>query len=98
MNEAQHYTVIKAPHISEKSSFASMKFRQYVFRVMQDATKPMVKAAVEKLFNVKVKSVRIVNVKPRRVTFGRTLGKQKAWKKAYVSLAEGFTIETGTNA
>ena len=98
MNDAQYYAVIKAPHISEKSSYASAQHGQYVFKVVQHATKPMIKAAVEKLFNVKVTSVRVVNVKPRLVTFGRTQGTHKAWKKAYVSLAEGFSIDTGTNA
>ncbi len=92
MNELQQYTVIKAPHISEKSSYVA-SLRQYVFKVDSDATKLTIKSAVEKLFNVKVKSVRVCNVKPKKIVFGRIQGKHKGWKKAYVSLMEGHSLE-----
>ena len=63
-----------------------------MFRVVSDATKPEVKAAVESLFSVKVKSVQIANVKGKVKRFGRTMGQRKGWKKAFVCLQPGQEI------
>lgn len=93
MNAERKYQVILAPHVSEKASgIAEYKKKQIVFKVLPCATKGEVKEAVEILFKVKVDSVRVLNVKPQKKMFGRIAGTRKAWKKAYVSLQEGFDI------
>jgi large subunit ribosomal protein L23 len=63
-----------------------------VFRVAQDATKPEVKAAVELMFKVQVKSVQVANVKGKAKRFGRFEGRRRNWKKAYVCLQPGQEI------
>jgi len=84
--------VLLAPTISEKSTFVGEKNNQVVFRVVQDATKPEIKAAVELLFKVKVKGVQVSNVKGKEKRFGRFMGRRRNWKKAYVSLMPGQEI------
>ena len=84
--------VLLAPTISEKSTFVGEKHNQVVFRVVQDATKPEIKAAVELLFKVKVKGVQVTNVKGQEKRFGRVMGRHRNWKKAYVSLMPGQEI------
>jgi large subunit ribosomal protein L23 len=84
--------VIVAPQISEKSTYVADKYEQVVFKVLRDATKPEVKAAVEQLFNVQVESVQLLNVKGKNKRFGRFAGRRKDWKKAYVSLKPGQEI------
>ncbi|OGT35829.1 MAG: 50S ribosomal protein L23 [Gammaproteobacteria bacterium RIFCSPHIGHO2_12_FULL_37_14] len=86
MNQERMYKIIESSHISEKATILTQKNNQYVFRVVQDATKIEIKTAVEFLFNTKVKSVRVVNVRLKQKTFKGTTGYRKAWKKAYVSL------------
>lgn len=98
MNEQRILKILLSPLLSEKSTLANAN-NQYVFQVATDATKPEIKIAVEKLFAVKVMSVQVVNMKPKNVRFGRIEGKRKAWKKAYVRLAEGNEIDfTGAQA
>jgi large subunit ribosomal protein L23 len=91
-NEERLLNVLLAPQISEKATFVAEKNEQVIFRVVSDATKPEVKAAVEKLFNVKVDSVQISNVKGKQKRFGRFVGRRQDWKKAYVCLAAGQEI------
>jgi large subunit ribosomal protein L23 len=86
-------TVLVAPHVSEKGALAAEKNNQIVFRVLRDSTKPEIKAAVELMFEVKVDSVRVVNVAGKAKRFGGRPGRRSDWKKAYVSLAEGQTID-----
>ncbi len=69
------------------------KRNEYVFQVIDTATKPEVKDAVEYLFNTKVKSVRIVNVRRKQKCFAVFEGKRKAWKKAYVTLQADQKLE-----
>ena len=85
-------TVVLAPVVSEKSTFVADKFRQYVFRVADGATKPEIKAAVELMFKTKVDSVTVLNVHGKERRFGRTVGRRRNWKKAYVRLAAGQEI------
>ncbi len=85
-------TVVLAPVVSEKSTFVADKNRQYVFRVVDDATKPEIKAAVELMFKTKVDSVTVLNVLGKERRFGRTVGRRRNWKKAYVRLAAGQEI------
>lgn len=84
--------VLLAPQISEKATQIADKNEQVVFKVASDATKPEVKAAVELLFKVQVESVQIANVKGKVKRFGRSFGRRKDWKKAFVSLKPGQEI------
>ena len=84
--------VVLAPVVSEKSTFVADRNRQYVFRVADDATKPQIKAAVELMFKTKVEGVTVANVKGKERRFGRTIGRKRSWKKAYVRLAAGQEI------
>jgi len=86
------YSALLAPIVSEKSTMIGEKNGQYAFRVMQDATKQEVKAAVELLFKVQVDKVSILNQKGKSKRFGRTNGKRGNVRKAYVCLKEGQEI------
>ncbi len=84
--------VILAPVISEKSTFVADKHEQVIFRVIPDATKPEIKAAVELMFKVQVESVKVANVKGKEKRFGRFIGRRNTWKKAYICLKPGQEI------
>ena len=90
--------VLLAPVISEKATFIADKHEQVVFRVVQDATKPEVKAAVELLFKVQVESVQISNVHGKEKRFGRFTGRRRNWKKAYVCLKPGQELNFAQEA
>jgi large subunit ribosomal protein L23 len=85
-------TVLLAPVVSEKGTYIADKYEQVIFRVLQNATKPEVKAAVELMFKVNVESVQIANVKGKQKRFGAHQGRRRNWKKAYVSLKPGQEI------
>lgn len=93
MNQERIFKVLKAPHVSEKASMAADRNNQFVFKVAKDASKGEIKAAVETLWDVKVKDVNTLVVKGKNKRFGRSEGKRSDWKKAYVSLQEGFDID-----
>ena len=95
MNTQRLTNIIVSPRISEKATTRADLDNQHVFSVLKDATKPEVKKAVELMFDVKVKSVRLMNVQGKLTRVGRTFGKRKDWKKAYVRLQEGFDINYG---
>ena len=84
--------VLLAPQISEKATYVADKNEQVVFRVVTDATKPEIKAAVELMFKVSVDSVKVVNVMGKVKRIGRVMGRRNDWKKAYVCLAAGQEI------
>ncbi len=84
--------VLLAPVISEKATFIGDKHGQVCFRVLRDATKPEIRAAVEKLFNVEVESVQVLNVQGKIKRRGRTMGRRDHVKKAYVCLKDGQEI------
>lgn len=96
MKKVDLYKVLLAPHVSDKAYRVADQNKQIVFKVATDASKADIKKAVESLFEVKVESVTTVNVKGKARNFGRIQGKTKAWKKAYVRLAEGHDINFGT--
>lgn len=90
--------VLLEPRITEKATRIGEKNRQFIFRVARDASKPEIKAAVEKLFEVEVSSVQVMNVLGKRKRFGISQGRRANWKKAYVTLKPGFDIDfTGTH-
>jgi large subunit ribosomal protein L23 len=91
----EHYDVIRKPIITEKATMAS-ESNAVVFEVAIDANKPQIKEAVEALFGVKVKSVNTTITKGKVKRFRGSLGARKDVKKAYVTLAEGNTIDVST--
>lgn len=93
MKVEQATRVLHEPYVSEKSVIVGEKHNQVVFKVASGATKPEIKAAVEKLFNVVVTGVSVLNVKPKVRRFRHKLGKRSGWKKAFVMLAEGHDID-----
>ena len=92
------HRLILAPIVSEKSTRALEVGNQVVFRVLKDAAKPEIKVAVEKLFNVKVLEVRTLNVKGKNKGGQKSPGRRSDWKKAYVKLADGQTIDFASGA
>jgi len=96
MSSAAHQerlmTVIRGPHLSEKAHVAAEK-NQVVLKVRTDATKKEIQQAVELLFEVKVDGVQVVNVKGKTKRFQQSKGRRSNWKKAYVKLAEGSSVE-----
>ncbi|MGH1371339.1 MAG: 50S ribosomal protein L23 [Cellvibrionaceae bacterium] len=93
MSQERLYKVLLGPVISEKAAMAGDASNQVVFKVLRDAAKPEVKAAVEKLFDVKVEDVRTLLVKGKTKRTRHGMGKRSDWKKAYVRLAEGQEID-----
>ena len=81
--------VLVAPIISEKATSVAEKHNQVMFKVLQDATKPEIKAAVEQMFGVQVASVQVLNQKGKTKRFGGRIGRRDHAKKAFVSLAAG---------
>ena len=98
MNEAKLYNIIRAPRVSEKTARLQEVSNQYVFEVATDATKADIKVAVEKLFDVKVEAVNVVNVKGKNKAFRFRMGRRGDWRKAYVKLAEGQSIDVMAKA
>ena len=93
--DERHYNIIVSPVITEKSTAASEQ-NKVVFRVSRDATKPQIKAAVEKLFDVKVESVNTIVRKGKTKIFRGARGRQSDVKNAVVTLAEGQRIDVTT--
>ena len=91
-NQERLLQVLRAPQISEKATYVADKNEQVVFIVASDATKPEVKAAVELLFKVQVKSVQISVLKGTAKRFGRFMGRRSNVKKAFVCLQPGQEI------
>ena len=98
MNDAKLYNVIRAPRISEKTARLQEVSNQYVFEVATTATKADVKAAIEKLFAVTVEAVNVVNVKGKGKSFKNRVGRRGDWRKAYVKLADGQSIDVMAKA
>lgn len=97
-NQERLLQVLLAPVISEKGTFVADKHEQVIFRVMPDATKPEIKAAVELLFKVEVESVQVSNVHGKQKRFGVHAGRRRNWKKAYVCLKPGQEINFAQEA
>lgn len=93
MNQERLYKVILGPVISEKTATVADSSNQVVFKVAKNAKKPEIRAAVEKLWDVKVQNVRVLNVKgkTKRTRYG--IGQRSDWKKAYVRLEQGQEID-----
>ena len=92
--DTKYLEIIKAPVITEKSGVIAQNGK-YVFKVDSRANKIEIKQAIEKIFNVHVKEIRTINVKPKKRRVGRYTGLTNRSKKAIVTLADGQTIDLG---
>jgi large subunit ribosomal protein L23 len=88
-DEGRLAQVLVAPIVSEKATQVAEKNNQVLFKVLRDATKPEIKAAVELLLKAEVESVQVVNIKGKTKRFGKSIGRRDHVKKAYVSLKAG---------
>ncbi|AVV34259.1 MAG: 50S ribosomal protein L23 [Cobetia sp.] len=97
MNQERVFKVLLGPHMTEKAAVAAEN-NQYVFKVASDATKPEIKKAVEALFGKKVDRVQVLNMKGKTKRTARGVGRRAGYRKAYVTLAAGETIEDFSGA
>jgi large subunit ribosomal protein L23 len=97
MNRERLMMVLLSPVVSEKAAMAA-ETQQYAFRVATDATKREIGRAVETLFEVEVDRVQVVNVKGKKKRFGQRPGTRQDWRKAYVRLKAGHSIDLGGGA
>ena len=86
-------SVLLGPHVSEKTTNVADQHNQFVFKVRRDSTKSEISRAVELLFEVTVKKVQVVNCRGKIKRFGQEYGRRQNWKKAYVTLADGQSID-----
>jgi large subunit ribosomal protein L23 len=93
MKDERLMLVLVGPHVSEKAARLADSARQVVFKVRRDATKTEIRAAVEKMFSVKVEGVTVARMHGKLKRFGQSIGHRQDWKKAYVTLAEGHDID-----
>lgn len=93
MNQERLMKVLLVPHVSEKASTVADRNKQFVFKVVSDATKGEIKGAVELMFNVQVDNVRVLNCKGKSKRFSGGTGRRSDYKKAYVALKPGFDID-----
>ncbi len=89
---AELHDIIIRPLVTERSAACEAAFNTYVFEVGETANKHEIKSAIESFFSVKVEDVRTVRVRGKYKRFGRFYGKRSNWKKAYVKLASGHSI------
>lgn len=93
MNQERLYNIILGAHISEKASVVADQANQFAFKVAKDATAPEIKEAVEKIYEVSVKKVSVMNVKGKVKRSFRGTSRRPNWKKAYVALEPGHDID-----
>lgn len=87
------YRVVRRPHVSEKTTDLIQNHNTYVFEVDLDATKTDIRDAISKIWDVRIESIRIVNVRGKARRMGRISGYSRSWKKAIVKLHEGDGID-----
>ncbi len=97
-DEGRLMQVLVAPIVSEKATQVAEKTNAVLFKVLRDATKPEIKAAVELMFKVQVKGVSVVNQKGKTKRFGKTVGRRDHVRKAYVTLQPGQELNFGGEA
>ncbi len=96
MNDQRMYDILLSAHFSEKSSVAEQQTNTRVFKVARNASKREIKAAVEKIFQVNVVGLRTLNVKGKRKMTRKGPARTKSWKKAYIRVQEGQSIDLGS--
>lgn len=97
-DEGRLMQVLVAPIVSEKATMVADKTNAVVFKVLQNATKPEIKAAVELLFKVQVKGVSVLNTKGKTKRFGKSVGRRDNLRKAYVTLVPGQELNLSGEA
>ena len=97
-DEGRLMQVLVAPIVSEKATMVAEKSNAVTFKVLQNATKPEIKAAVELMFKVEVKGVSVVNTKGKAKRFGKTMGRRDNIRKAYVTLQPGQELNLSGEA
>ena len=97
-DEGRLMQVLVAPIVSEKATMIAEKSNAVTFKVLQDATKHEIKAAVELMFKVEVKAINVVNTKGKSKRFGRSMGRRDNIRKAYVTLMPGQELNLGGEA
>ena len=97
-DEGRLMAVLVAPIVSEKATMVAEKTNAVTFKVLQDATKPEIKAAVELMFKVEVEGVSVVNIKGKAKRFGKTMGRRDNIRKAYVKLKAGQELNLSGEA
>lgn len=97
-DEGRLMQVLVAPIVSEKATMVAEQSNAVTFKVLQDATKPEIKQAVELLFKVEVKSVSVVNIKGKTKRYGRSVGRRDNVRKAYVMLKPGQELNLSGEA
>jgi large subunit ribosomal protein L23 len=97
MNNLNLYEVLRAPHVTEKTTTCQGQGNYVIFKVAQWANKRQIKEAVEKLFNVSVEGVNTLNIKGKKKKFRRVMGKRNDWKKAFVRLSPKDKIDLFPN-
>jgi large subunit ribosomal protein L23 len=97
-DEGRLMQVLVGPIVSEKATLVAELSNAVTFRVLQDATKPEIKAAVELMFKVEVKGVSVVNIKGKTKRFGKGIGRRNNIRKAYVMLKPGQQLNLGAEA
>ncbi len=94
-DEGRLMQVLVAPIVSEKATMIADKTNAVTFKVLQDATKYEIKAAVQLMFKVEVKSVAVLNIKGKTKRFGKSMGRRDNIRKAYVTLKAGQELNLG---
>jgi large subunit ribosomal protein L23 len=97
-DEGRLMQVLVAPIVSEKATMVADKTNAVVFKVLQNATKPEIKAAVEMMFKVQVKGVSVLNTKGKTKRFGKSVGRRDNLRKAYVTLLPGQELNLSGEA
>ena len=97
-DEGRLMQVLVAPIVSEKATMVADKTNTVLFKVLQDATKPEIKAAVQLMFKVEVKAVAVLNQKGKTKRFGKSVGRRDNIRKAYVTLKPGQELNLGGEA
>ena len=97
-DEGRLMQVLVAPIVSEKATMVAEKSNAVTFKVLQDATKPEIKAAVELMFKVEVQAVNVINTKGKSKRFGKSMGRRDNVRKAYVMLKPGQELNLSGEA
>jgi len=97
-DEGRLMAVLVSPVVSEKATMVAEKSNAVTFKVLQDATKPEIKAAVELMFKVEVSGVSVVNIKGKTKRFGKSVGRRDNVRKAYVTLKAGQELNLSGEA
>jgi large subunit ribosomal protein L23 len=97
-DESRLMQVLVAPIVSEKATMVGDQTNAVLFKVLRDASKPEIKAAVELMFKVEVKGVSVLNQKGKAKRFGKTMGRRDHVRKAYVTLMPGQELNFGGEA